>query len=528
MRTGLLRTIRKYQPRAESMEARLVLSAATTIAAEIRAILKSTPGGALVQPNTPVVPLESPPATASFVDPSTQIIRGGRILVGEKDYVAPFVSFDARGGFIKVGSSSSIQDNAALVANPNRARGPIGIVIGDDVVVSPGAKIIGPAAIGTTGGANVSIGANAVIQGAIIQPGAYVGALARVGPGVTIQTGFRVLPGANVTNQAQATDPSLGMVARITSADPVVTSTTTAVARNIMLAAGYTNLYQGNSATGPGSSSGGPIPVATQAGTGVYFGELNTVLGVGSEPTSKFVSFEPASGTPIFTAPDGSAATLPTNLAFRFPSRVIGQVEFGQDANTARAAVGRRDSLRGDEGQAILFLGPIIKLGNGVTFHSPNGGVRSTTTTTVVTTTTAVGVTTTSTNSTTTTSNTVASATPGTTTATTTGRNAAGVATTGTVTTTIVTSNFVVGGITVGSSFRAGDNATILGGPSIVTTFGDNVTVGSGAVVDTSVLGSNVTVGDRAYIANSTIAAGTIIPPGTIVINNLIIGTVLS
>ena len=529
MRPGKRPVIRRFRPQAERMEARVVLSTASAVFLEVRQILTRTPGGSPVRPNTPVVPLESVAATASFVDPSTRIIQGGRISIGQKDYVAPFVALDARSGYLKIGSSSTIQDNSTLIANPTRAKGVTGIFVGDNVVVNPGVTILGPAAIGATSGAATSIGANAVIDGAVIQAGAFVGALARVGPGVTINTGFRVLPGANVTTQAQATDPSLGQVVRVTSTDTSATTATTTIARTTALAVGYTDIYQGISATGPGTAvSGGPVPAPLVNSTTIFFGALNNVLGASREPTSAYVPFEPATGTPTFLTAEGASVNLNQNVAYAFPARVIGQVEFGQQEVTARRAVGRRDSIRGDEGQAILFSGPLKQLGNAVTFHSPLGGVRSMTTTTVVNATTAAGVTTTTTNATTTTAMAAATATAGTTTATTAGTNAAGVATTGTVTTTIANTTAVIGGITVGSNFQAGDNATILGGPTRVSTFGDNVTVGAGAVVDTSNLGTGVVVGNRAYVANSTIPAGTVIPAGAIYINNVFMGQVQS
>ena len=528
MQPGHYQERRRSRPGAERLEGRLALSAGATVPAEVRAILRGASNGVLVRPNTPVAPLEAPASSATFVDPSAQVLQGGRVAVGRRDYIAPFVLLDARGGFIRVGSNSTVQDNASLVANPSRARGTTGIAIGDNVVVAAGARIVGPASIGGAGGANTAIGANAVVDGAIVQAGAYVGPLARVGPGVTIGAGFRVLPGANVTNQAQATDPALGQVAYVAATDAVVATTATAVGRIPTLAAGYTNLYQGQSAAGPGTSgSGGPLPAALN-GTTTFFGALNNVLGASREPGSALVAFQPAAavGTPTFRQPDGTDANLPPNVAYRFPARVIGQVAFGQDAASARRALGRRDSIRGDEGQAIRFSGPLARVGNGVTFHSPNGGVRSTTTTTVTTATTVVGTTTSTTNATTVTTNAAATATPGTTTATTTGTDADGRPTAGTVTTTIATSTFQVGGISVGANFAAGDGAVILGGPGLVATFGDGVSVGAGAVVAASNLGLGVAVGARAYVQDSTIAAGTVIPPGAIVINDRVVGTV--
>ena len=48
---------------------------------------------------------------------------------------------------------------------------------------------------------------------------AQLSALARVGPGVTVPGNMRVLPGANVTTNAEASTPALGKVVPITAAD---------------------------------------------------------------------------------------------------------------------------------------------------------------------------------------------------------------------------------------------------------------------------------------------------------------------
>jgi len=533
MKTGNRRGTRAFRPRAERMEARLVMSGNYSVPAEVRAILNSSIGGTPVRPNTPVLPLESAFATATFVDPTVKVIQGGRTAIGQRDFVAPGVTLDARGGFIKIRSTTTIQDNATLRTSPGRTLGLGGIFVGDNVVIGTGATVIGPASIGGSSKANLpiaaatSIGANAVIDGAVIQPGAFVGALARVGPGVILPTGYRVLPGMDVTTNAEATDPTLGKVVRVTSADTSAVTARSVIAANALLASGYANLYQGNSATG-GSASAGPIPAPISAGgSTIFFGALNTVLGASGEPTSRLVNFEPAAGTPQFLAADGTLVNLALNRTFRFPARVIGAVRFGQGAVGIGSAFGNSDSIRADEAPSITFAGPINHLGNRISIHSPLGRVQTATTTTVVTTTTpATGSPTTTTTATTVTTPGAATATPGTTTSTTAGINAAGVATTGTVTTTIATATTNLGAIAIGSRLTALDGAVILGGPTGRTTLGDDVTVGAGAVVDTSVLGSNVIVGNRAYVQNSTIAAGTVIPDGAIIINNAIVGTV--
>ena len=522
------RESRSFRPSEERLESRLVMSSHASVPAEVKAILAAAGGGTPVRPNTPVLPLESAFATATFIDPSVNIVAGKRMKVGQKDYIAPYARLDASQGTIVIGSSSTIQDDARLIANPAKASGLTGIFVGDNVVIGDGAVIEGPASIGAKKGAATAIGANALIDGAIIAPGAFVGALARVGPGVFVPAGYRVLPGANVTNDAQASDPRLGKVVKVTSTDPVTANTTKEIANSTALASGYATLYQGNSATG-GAASVGPVPAPISAGgSTIYFGALNTVLGASSEPGAKNVAFEPTSGAPTFLAADGTQQPIAPNHSYRFGARFIGGVSVAnQGAGAVQAALGKGDTIRADEGQPIK-IGSISQLGNGVSIHSPLGGVQGSTTTTVVTsvTDTVLGTTTTTTTATTVLSAGAPTATAGTTNATTTGINAAGHATTGTVTTTIATKSTNLGAITIGQFFGAGNGSVILGSPTSTTTLGDGVSIGSGAVVSGSTIGSGAVIGNRAYIANSSIAAGTVVPDGAIIINNTIVGTV--
>ena len=96
--------------------------------------------------------------------------------VGQKDYIAPDVTLNAFQGSIVIRSTSTIQDNANLVANPAHQSGSTGIFVGDDVVVGDGVTVEGPAAIGAKGGPATAIGADAVIDGAIIATGAPMSA----------------------------------------------------------------------------------------------------------------------------------------------------------------------------------------------------------------------------------------------------------------------------------------------------------------------------------------------------------------
>ena len=67
-----------------------------------------------------------------------------------QSFIAPYSTLNAHGGIIKIGSGSDILDNASVVANPlhpHTAPAPQ-VLIGDHVLVSFGAQILGPSTIG--------------------------------------------------------------------------------------------------------------------------------------------------------------------------------------------------------------------------------------------------------------------------------------------------------------------------------------------------------------------------------------------
>jgi carbonic anhydrase/acetyltransferase-like protein (isoleucine patch superfamily) len=84
-----------------------------------------------------------------------------------------------------------------------------------------------------------------------------------------------------------------------------------------------------------------------------------------------------------------------------------------------------------------------------------------------------------------------------------------------------VTINSPLGGqLTIGRNFTADTGAVIVSGPNVNAKLGDDVTIGTGAVVTQSSIGSNSSVGRDAYLLNSTFPANTVIPPKAIYINN--------
>ena len=94
----------------------------------------------------------------------------------------------------------------------------------------------------------------------------------------------------------------------------------------------------------------------------------------------------------------------------------------------------------------------------------------------------------------------------------------------GTVTTNGVTK--LTGTMTIGNNLVLQDGVVLLGGPSAGYTVGDNVNVGSYAVVARSSVGTGATIGARSVVLDSTVAAGQVVPPGSILINNKVVGQV--
>ncbi len=435
------RRARDYRPATESLETRTVLSLTPPYVEFLHNALYGSLGSQPVRPNTPVAPFATP-ANPSFFDPTVRIVAGTRMAFGTRDYVAPFASLDARNGFIVAGTSTTIQDNATLIANPSKIAGNVGIILGDNVVIGAGAIVIGPGQIGSPGGAPTLIGANAVVDRASVQAGAQVGALARVEPGVAILTGFRVLPGADVTNEAEATNPALGKVVKLVGTDLVLAQI---VSDNATLAVGYTALYQGVAATGPNAGT----TVAT-----VFNGSLAPVSGASQNPGATNVTFE-TSASPKFFSPFDSLTKLRTYTSPFYPFRAIGSVTFtGNDPFSVARQVGRRTSIRGDEDQPIT-IASIKSIGQSVTIHGYRGGR-----------------------------------------------------------------------ITAGTGLVVGNAAVLTANSTGNLSIGNSVAIGNYAVVNASTIGNGATIGALSYVANSTVPPGATIAPGTVLVNNKVVGKV--
>jgi carbonic anhydrase/acetyltransferase-like protein (isoleucine patch superfamily) len=359
------------RPAAEGLEARQLLNGSTwptyISKAELRSLLNDPPGQPAVRPNTPVLPYGTPAKSATFIDPSVGVVNGYAVIISNNSFIGPYATLNAQAGIVKIGGYTAILDNVSITANPSNAHTkPVPeVLIGSEVEISYGATVIGPAVIGGYNAATrpTYVGPGAVIDGATIEPGAFVSALARVGPGVTVPAGMKVLPGANVTTDAEASDPALGKVTPVTAADQADLVKT--LNANYALGVGYITLYQGQSATG--ASPGVPSTVS-----GVFNGNLATVSGSSSQPGSPTAStaFLPPGTGPKYPTPRRGLAQ---GLLSGFTARVTGGARFNQRAAHVQSSLGRRNSIRADQGQPIT-IGSIAGTGNGVTINSPEGG----------------------------------------------------------------------------------------------------------------------------------------------------------
>jgi carbonic anhydrase/acetyltransferase-like protein (isoleucine patch superfamily) len=363
------RRVVRFLAGAENLEDRQLLSQGSWPSyisrAELFALLHNPVGNPAVRPNTPVMPYGAASKVATYIDPTVHINNGYAVIVSSPGFIGQYATLDAHGGIIKIGTNSAILDNASIVANPLHPHTAPEVLIGNQVLLSYGAQVLGPSTIGSYSGTAipVEIGSGALIDGATIGQGSIVSALARVGPGVTVPSGYVVLPGMNVTTNQEASNPALGKVAKITTAQ--LTAVAKLLSSNLALAYGYNQLYQGQSATG---ASPGVDPSVT----GINNGNLSAIEGTSQQPGS------PTASTPYL--PPGSAPKFPSphqglvpGRLFGFRARVTGGTIFNSRAASIAHSVGRGNSIRADQGQPIA-IGSIGRTGNNVTINSPQGG----------------------------------------------------------------------------------------------------------------------------------------------------------
>lgn len=271
----------------------------------------------------PVLPETAGPGFASFVDPTVRIDAPDRVMIGCRSFVAPFASLDGSAGPIAIGDETNIQDNVVISGRL--------VLLGDHVIIAHGATIVGPSSIGASKGKPAFVGFNAYIDGAMIEPDAFVAHLARIAPGVVIHAGTKVLPGKFIRTQAEADDASLGKVTKVTDGDREFMEGVLHV--NTAFADGYTELYHASPAQ---------------------------VHGVGRDPGHS--DFNHEADLPTFAGKAEAHADFQR-------ARIIGGVTMDDSFATLVQKIGRNVAIRADEGEHFHF-GVLTSVQDRVTFHA--------------------------------------------------------------------------------------------------------------------------------------------------------------
>jgi len=318
-------------------------------------LLRSTPalgaGPRRIGGPGPVFPPGAAPERATFVDPTATILRPGRVTLEERIFVAPFARLLAGPSApIVVRKESDVQDRVSIEARAARDDGDTrrvrslgladnaGVEVGERVILAHGSTVRGPARVGVGG---TSVPANeglpktfvsfgAQVDGAILEKNTQVSPLGRVGPGVRLRSGFLVLPGRNVTTQAEADDPARGKVARIEESNVQLAEAVIEV--NTGFAREYTRLYQE---------------------------DPTNVLGINFDPGN--LAFNPTRELPTLA---GHRTREPS-----FRNRIVGDVRLADDRSALEGRMGNRISLRADEGEPFS-VGHIDAMGDEVVFHA--------------------------------------------------------------------------------------------------------------------------------------------------------------
>lgn len=301
--------------------------------------------------NRPVCAKNEPVETATFIDPTASITGANYITLSHQVYIGPFATLianeDAR---IAIDAESNVQDNVTIKAEMQRNEDDEekveelnieGVEIADRVIMAHGATVKGPAQIGI-GGTDIAVDPDAdqevflsfgsEVDGAILQKNTGVSALGRVGPGVTLKSGKIVLPGKNVTTQAQADDPALGKVRLLTEADIAFNEGVLEV--NIAFAKEYTNLARENA---------------------------SNVKGINYDPGH--TAFNHDRDLPAFAGVE--------NRDPNFRNRIIGDVNLADSRSriNSTSVMGNRISIRADEGEPFN-LGSIKYMADNTIFHA--------------------------------------------------------------------------------------------------------------------------------------------------------------
>ncbi len=304
---------------------------------------------------------------ATFVDPTAVLTDNHNIRLGRLVYVAPFAKILATDRApVRIGAESNVEDNAVLDAvvagNAKRdaataklgLRRTGGIEVAARTVFGHHTSVKGPAVLGVGGQAiaadpdgesEVILNQGAQVDGAWLERNTAVSVFARVGPGVRLRSGMQVLPGKNVTTQAEADDPALGKVAPLTEAD--VEGTELSIDANTGFAREYSRMYRER---------------------------RSLAFGIGADPGG--TEYSGARSIPV-TGADSGTCDGKTTLSPGFPSRIIGSVCLEDSVPRLRRVVGAEVSLRADEGADTPYLvGHIGRMRDGVVFHDvPGAGI---------------------------------------------------------------------------------------------------------------------------------------------------------
>lgn len=311
--------------------------------------------------NRPVCTAGSPVETASFLDPSATVPVPEEVELGESVYVGPFAQLRASASpaaGIVLGAESNAQDNVVVTARVHRsattrrvlrAAGLApddGVHTGDRVILAHGSSVRGPARLGVLAegeappeedsGVFVSFGAR--VDGAVLERDTGLSALSRVGPGVRLRSGYIVLPGKDVTTQAQADDPALGKVRPIVDADREFNEGVVEV--NVGLAREYSRLARE---------------------------DASAVRGINVDPGGN--AFDQSRDAPTV---ESDLCTGPTVRVPDFRNRIIGDACFADSVAELDEAMGDRIAVRADEG-GPFGIGEVARMGDGVVFHALEG-----------------------------------------------------------------------------------------------------------------------------------------------------------
>lgn len=299
--------------------------------------------------NRPICSSGASLETATFIDPTVEIAAPENITLEPQVYIGPFAQLQAStNARITIGKESNAQDNVKIYAQFQRnsaaqqkvtALGIQGVEIGERVIMAHGASVKGPAQIGVQGSpisadpntnAGIFLSFGAEVDGAILETNTGVETLGRVGPGVRLKSGFFVLPGKNVTTQAEAEDPALGKVRLISEADFSFNEAVLEV--NKAFAREYTRLAQE---------------------------DLSNVQGINYDPGN--TTFNSSRDLPKLAG----ASTRDPN----FRNRIIGDVNLADSRSRIDTVMGNRISLRADEGHPFT-IGSLNIMQDDVIFHA--------------------------------------------------------------------------------------------------------------------------------------------------------------